>query len=239
MYFYTQSPDGTPNLKKVLNLPGGKAQGNIAGISGGKGTVARPGIQPVISGKVSQLASKVYQTPALLNNFTPTERGKILKELSNAGLDMAKFAVTNVTAAQRDDINRFDTIIRSAQDALSILAKGIDVGPVASAVKGVQAFFGSAPEYTAYAANLSRANSILVNQLSGAAVTPQEFERLKPFMVQPTDDEKTAKVKMDNFLKEISTTRANFIKRSTQTTTQIIESASDKKSGDLRGKYSY
>lgn len=228
-----------------------RQQTRLAGGGGGGGSTVRPQTLPetpeevkeVLSG-LSSIAQDVYENPALLDNFTPTEKGKIIKELSGAGLDLEEFTVEKVNAAQRTQIAQYDDLIRQGQSAGEFLEEtGLDTGPIASRVKSVQAAFGGAQDFTTYRGIIDNMSSALLKLRSGAAVTPQEYERIKGFIPTPLDDERTAKTKIFNFYTELDTARDNYIKRATQTEQQILESVdradTPPKQTNFRLKYNY
>jgi hypothetical protein len=190
---------------------------------------------------VSSRAQSVYENPGLLSNYTPTEKGKIIDELSKSGADMARFSVNNVTAGQRDQIAQYDDLIRQGQSAEGILSDSkLDTGPIASRVQSAKSLVGKAnPSFVDYRGVVDNMSSTLLKLRSGAAVTPQEFERIKGFIPSINDDEKTATQKINNFYNELDTARANYIKRSTQTSQQILDTAIKQDPTNLRAKYEY
>ena len=201
------SPGNTlvdPNTGKVIYQAPFKPLAGSSGGGGGSGSLS-PEAQAVINGTLK------------LEDLTPTVRGRIAGELLNAGYTRTE----NLNAGQRESIDQYDTLLREAQSAQTILDSGIDLGQIASRIKAGQAIFGGAQEYTQYNSIISNLSSILLRLRSGAAVTPQEYDRIKGFIPLVTDDEKTAKTKIARFFEEITKAQENYIKRSTQTSQQI------------------
>jgi len=66
------------------------------------------------TGNLSDFASDVFDNPALLNNLTATERGKVLKELSNSGADLNRFTVEDLSGSQREQVSMYDDLGRQA-----------------------------------------------------------------------------------------------------------------------------
>lgn len=211
-----------------------------------------------VNGDPSKLPSNlqaIYNNPQLLNNYTPTEKGKILNQLASAGLDLTRFGVEKLGQGQREQIDMFDTLNREAGNAKALLEKGLDTGQVASRGQEFSAkFLGGAQDYTTYRSVLDNLGSILIKARSGAAVTPQEFERIAGFIPNRYDDEKTAKTKIERFFTELEAAKSNYIKRATQSSYQISQEgngggaslntvlggASRSPSGtDFRSKYGY
>lgn len=181
---------------------------------------AAPGVVP---GKLSSRTQQVYDNPALISNYTPTERGKILDEIAESGLDTSRLTLANVNATQRDQVALFDEIENEADLAKQKYATGIDTGPISSRFQALQAVVGRAPEFTELRSIIDNMGSILLRMRSGAAVTPQEFERIKGFIPAINDDEKTAQTKITRFYAAIADAKQNYIKRSTQTSFQILQ----------------
>lgn len=215
----------------------GKKTSGGSGGGGGSVTISTPNGKDV---KLSARTSAVYDNPALLANFTPTERGKILGELANAGLDLATFAVENLNAGQRDQIAQYDDLVRQGKEAEISLVEGkLNTGPIASRIQAGKALVGGAQDFTRYRSTIDNMGSALLKLRSGAAVTPQEFERIKGFIPSVNDDEKTAATKITKFYEELDTARINYIKRATQTEQQILDTAVKQDQTNLRTKYNY
>ena len=222
----------------VSDVGKGTSRSSGGGGSGGSAPIPTPDGGSV---NVSARAQSVYDNPGLLSNYTPTEKGKIIDELSKSGADMARFSVNNVTAGQRDQIAQYDDLVRQGQSAEGILSDSkLDTGPLASRIQSAKALVGKAnPSFVDYRGVVDNMSSALLKLRSGAAVTPQEFDRIKGFIPSINDDEKTATQKINNFYNELDSARANYIKRSTQTSQQIIDSAIKQDPTNLRAKYEY
>ena len=168
-------------------------------------------------GSLSAEAKAVLNGTLKLEDLTPTVRGRIAGELLQAGYNRTE----NLNAGQREQIDLLDTVLREAQSAQTILDSGINTGQIASRIAAGQAVFGGAQEFTQYRSIVSNLSSILLRARSGAAVTPQEYDRIKGFIPLINDDEKTAKTKIARFMEEMAKARQNYIARATQTSQQI------------------
>lgn len=185
---------------------------------------------------LSPLAQNIYDNPALINNLTPTQKGKVLTELANNGLDLTQFATEKVTVAQREQIAGFDGLLREANNAASKLQDTqLDTGVIASSVSKLGALAGMAPDFTEYRSMIDNFGSALLKLRSGAAVTPQEFTRIAGFIPSVYDDEKTAQTKINRFIEETTAAQKNYVERSTQTTQQIQKSMSTQ-GGDIESQ---
>lgn len=187
--------------------------------AGGEGTTAA-GLEGL-----SARAKAIYDDPSLLKSYTATEQGKILDEFANAGIRFDAAALEKVTATQRSYIAKFDDMERDARQAQELVGK-VDTGPIAGTAGRAAQLIGTASkDFTNYRSTISRMNTTLLNLISGAAVTEGEAKRLAGFIPSITDDEKTAAWKISKFFDEVSSSKKNYIERSTQTTKQIMESA--------------
>ena len=185
---------------------------------------------------VSALAKQVLEAPELLSNFTPTERGKVITELVNAGYDVSSIAAPQINGAGREQIAQYDDLVRQGKQAETLLSEvGINTGMIASRVRKAGAALGFAEDFTRYRSVIDNMGSALLKLRSGAAVTPQEFERLRGFIPAINDDESTALTKIQEFYSELATARQNYIVRQTQTSEQIKKSAGI--SGDATDSY--
>jgi hypothetical protein len=223
----------SPTEAKTLGVPYGTTKGQAANmditIAGKKITSGGGGssLSTVSVSSLSPLAKNVYENPAIINNLTPTEKGKILKELSANGLDLKSFGLEKVNAGSREQIAQYDDLQRQADSAMEKLDAGLNTGPIASRVSAAKAMLGGESDFTKYRSVIDNMSSALLKLRSGAAVTPQEFERIAGFIPNINDDEKTAKTKIAEFKKEIASSQQNYIKRLTQSTLELIKPASD------------
>ena len=165
--------------------------------------------------------------PALLNNYTPTEKGKILDELSSAGADVSRFTLEKVAGTQKQMIADQDSVLRESDYASSILEAGLQTGLIQTPILEAKAVLGFASEFTKYKSALSNLNSTLLKARSGAAVTPQEYERIRGFIPLTTDDEKTAVTKIQRFKVEMELARQSLILRTTQSSYDLRKSVFD------------
>lgn len=173
---------------------------------------------------LSKRAQQVLENPSLLEQYTPTERGKILDEFADNKIAFDAAGLQKVSAAQREFVAKYDSIESQANKALE-LANVVNTGPFAGRAGSVAQVFGKAsPEFTDYNSAISDMNSVLVQLRSGAAVTDSEFKRIKGFIPSVNEDEKTAKQKIPKFIEAIAEAKSNYITRATQTTKQLMDS---------------
>lgn len=174
---------------------------------------------------VSARTKAVYDNPALISNYTPTERGKIIDELASAGVDISRFGLEKVAGGQREQIAKYDDLEREAKNAESLVTR-VNTGPLAGRSGSFAQVLGQAsPDFTAYKSSISNMNSILLNLRSGAAVSPSEYDRIKGFIPLINEDEKTAAQKIPQFFEAINNAKNNYINRATQSAFQLQQSA--------------
>lgn len=207
--------------KVIRSQPTAKAQSGTSGSGSGSGSSSGIG-GGTVSGKLSPQAQQVFDNPSLLSQYTPTERGKFLNQFAAAGLKFDAASMEKLNAGQREQIDAFDTLQREAGLVESILVGGLKTGLLDTTFAKSGQLLGKSTDFTTYDSSLSNMNSILLRARSGGAVTPQEYDRIKGFIPSAFDDEKTAATKVARFSEEMEAARQNYIKRATQTTSQII-----------------
>lgn len=195
------------------------------------GKTYAPGSTGSGTGTAGGITQAVMANPALYSTLTPTVKGQVIREMQAQGLDTTALTIPQLNNAQREQIDSFDTLQREAQLAKTYLESGLNTGPLASRTKKVGALLGGQKEFTQYRSSIDNLGSILIKARSGAAVTPQEFERIKGFIPGVNDDEATAKTKIDRFFSELEAAKANYIKRATQTSQQIASPTKTATSG--------
>jgi hypothetical protein len=223
-----------PNTGKSIftaptaKMQGGGTSGRAGSGSGGRGSTGNP--VSLRGESLSPQAKAVMNGTLNLEDLTPTQRGKIAGELASAGYQRAN----NVGATQRESIADFDTLLREAGNASALVDK-VNTGPIAGRLGSVGSKFGLADRnFNDYSSVISNFSSILLRLRSGAAVTPQEYERIAGFIPTLTDDEKTAKQKIERFMKETKVAQQDYVKRQTQTSQQLKTESSNDPLGILK-----
>ena len=193
-------------------------QANLKGAASG-------GVRPKNISELSSRARAVYDNPAVIRNYTPTEKGKILDELSSAGVDISRFGLAEINSGQREQIALFDEIENEAKFISDLSAK-TNLGPIASRDGSLAGIVGQASgNFVDIRSAINNMSSILLRMRSGAAVTPQEYTRIRGFIPELNEDEKTIQRKMSRFFSEIAAAKQNYIKRSTQSSFDIANSS--------------
>jgi len=117
-----------------------------------------------------------------------------------------------LTATQVDTVSGFDNTVRSANEALTILAKGVKTGPVAGAGLQANKYMDAAdPDQLKLEQTLSQIKASYMKALSGAAVSEQEVKRLAKFLPDIYDQEGVLKSKLETLLNDSSQKKTGFL----------------------------
>lgn len=172
------------------------------------------------SGNLSSYSNAVIANPALYETLTPTIKGQVAAELQASGYDTTALTMPKLTSEAKGQLEAIDTVEREAKSAQTLLENGLKTGLLDTTLHKAKQLGGGSKDYTIYASSIANLGAILLKARSGLAVTPQEYERIKPFIPLVTDDEKTAQSKITRFFEELSSAKASFIKRQTETPQQ-------------------
>ncbi len=129
--------------------------------------------------------------------------GQISAAEANAVLSL--LGMGGDTEKRTEKQNLFSAAARAAGDALALLESGqAKTGKVQNIGSKFGEFFGSQdPMQTEYYANLDSARGAALSALSGANVPPSEYERLRRFIPEPTDEYNIAVQKLRNFQEQM------------------------------------
>jgi hypothetical protein len=242
---YQPQTDGTykpitTKEKEAFNLSEGQSRYEVNPLTGKYEKVASVGktYAPGSGGGGSTsggITQAVIANPALYSTLTPTVKGQVIREMQSQGIDTTSLTIPQLNNTQREQIDSFDTMKREAQLAKTYLESGLNTGPIASRLSKGSAVLGGSKDFTNYRSSIDNLGSILIKARSGAAVTPQEFERIKGFIPGVNDDEKTATTKIDRFFTELEAAQNNYIKRATQTPQQIANTSTSSGGADPLG----
>ena len=175
----------------------------------------------VASGQLSATSNAVIANPAVYSTLTPTQKGVVAAELTASGYDTTALTIPKLTGEQTQKLDDYDTLEREAKSAQSILEGGLKTGLLDTPYQKGKQLFGKGKEYTLYNSSISNLSSILLRARSGAAVTPQEYDRIKGFIPEVTDDETTAQTKIKRFFEELELAKENYRKRITETPQKV------------------
>jgi len=195
---------------------------------GGGGGAAISGIEGA-----SNLTKAVLANPALYKTFSQNDREQVAIELQQAGRSDILTALTlpNVSGENRFKLSSLEDVTRNVDNALAQLDAGLNLGPIATRFQQAKEKVGKGdPRFTAYNAAISLVSANILRALSGVAVNPQEYDRIKAQIPIASDQESTARRKMERLRGELNLARDNFLSRQTQTSFELrsnISSPSD------------
>lgn len=167
-------------------------------------------------GRIRDFADDIFENPALLSTLTATERGDILKTLSNRGQDISKFGNPQFVDLKEADYQSLVDLsnLRNRIDQLRELNQKIDIGPIASQTKRAQRLIGQdTTDFDILEINSGRLLADFIKDISGAAVSEQEAERLARLVPNVNMQDTQFDNALNNFEQELENTLAGKIKR--------------------------
>lgn len=174
-------------------LQGQKDEGDIRDLRGAAAAVGIKGAETMSAGELRQRVKMADEA---------RENAARMREIgARSGPTSSGRAVPSSVATS---LGAYDAIARAAGDAVSSMKTATDAGvnvtgPGMGLVAGVLEKFKRADTRgTSARGALANVASEVMKQRSGGAITPQEFERLEPFLPSKFDDEATAQQKLND-----------------------------------------
>ena len=116
----------------------------------------------------------------------------------------------SLTPAQKTAIADFDSTIDAAKSAKE-MAKTVNTGFIAGNIGKVGQKVGMASQnFVALNSKIALIKSNFMKALAGANVTASEKTRLEQFLPDTSDSEETLQTKIDNFIQELESQKANL-----------------------------
>lgn len=168
-----------------------------------------------------------------------TDTGEIIRNIGGAkpatGSNVQPGAIVDangkplkLTATQVDTISGFDNTKISSQEALALLAKGVETGPVAGRTLQAKKLAGTQdPDQLKLEQNLQKIKSDFMKAISGAAVSESEVKRLSKFLPDITDQESVLKSKLDSLVYESQKFKDTYMRNLGAVQTQQVIVAPD------------
>ena len=233
-FFYKDPANGKIYLKPGASTPVVSVSSGGSGRSSGYSGVTGP----VNTGNLSARAKAVYENPILLDKYTPTEKGKILDELTASGADMSKFnkpleqtAITQINQTQKA-ISELQTLKTKIQQNIQYL------GPIT----GLQALnpWSKARQVQS---DINRVKQTVGKALEGGVLRKEDEEKYKKILATLTDTPETAAYKVDALLSSLYNDLNNYKSLQEGTGRYVPEdvtyNVSDDTKVNLRSKYAY
>lgn len=209
-----------------------RGSGGGGGGGGGNGTV-----------KVSPLTQSIIDNPSLYDDQTPTNRGEILKELTNAGYDTTNLGTKPLSDTAIAKISDLQTGLNGLQELkTTITGKTDQLGPI----KGLAALnpWSSAKKLQA---NVDLIRQKVGKALEGGVLRKEDEDKYKKILATLTDTPETASYKIDALISSLQNDISIYTSLQQSGGRSINVNAALTKKGtnsvtqpeDLRKKYNY
>ena len=117
-----------------------------------------------------------------------------------------------LTVGQVDTVRAFEDTLGAAQQALALLASGVQTGPLQNVGLQGAKFAGNAnPEQLKLEQLIGKLKADFIKSISGAAASESEVNRLAKFLPDIGDQENVIKSKLNTLLSETQRSRQNFL----------------------------
>ena len=203
--------------KQTYAMGGGKGGESVNGLLSADSDQLNPYYQSV--------ADAVLNNKSLYKDLTPSVKQIIAPYIQSQGFTAFGPGLTDT---QQTQLSGFDDMLGKASTMSQLIDQGAQTGPY-DQFKG--SVFGPATGSYAEEVDIGSIISDLQSQLlklrSGAAVTPQEYVRIRGFIPLASDQEPTVKVKLKRFNEEMQRARQNYEKRVGQTVGEVQSDVKD------------
>lgn len=151
------------------------------------------------NGTLSPSAQSVVDNPNLINSFTPTIKGQIITELSQAGYDISSLGSKPLSDTAIKEINQSNTALSSLNDLKNIISNNKDlVGPITGL-----AAINPYSEARKIQADIDRVKQQVGKSLEGGVLRKEDEVKYKKILATITDTPDTAIYKIDELIKNI------------------------------------
>lgn len=155
---------------------------------------------------ISDRAKLVLDNPALLSNYTNTEKGKIIDELAGAGVDTSPLEITAIGNTAIKDISQSKDALDSLADLSSKINNNLQyIGPV----KGLAAI-NPWSKARKIQADIDRIRQTVGKALEGGVLRKEDEEKYKKILATITDTPETAQYKITQLIDDIRSNIVNY-----------------------------
>lgn len=117
-----------------------------------------------------------------------------------------------LTATQVDTISGFESTTQGAQEALTLLGKGVKTGPIEGTALQAKKITGQQnPDQLKLEQKLAKIKADFMKSISGAAVSESEAKRLSAFLPTIYDQESVIKSKLESLISESQRTKGIYL----------------------------
>lgn len=182
--------------------------------------------------QLSTRAKAVYDNPILMNNYTPTEKGKILDEILNAGLDMGGTKPLSDTAIGK--IGETESAIANLGSLRDVVSANLQyIGPISGLAK-----YNPYSKARTVQAEVDRVKQTVGKALEGGVLRKEDEEKYKKILAQLTDTPETALYKIDSLITTLQRDIDNYKSLQSQAG-RAVSQTKTQNTEDLRTKYNY
>jgi hypothetical protein len=147
-------------------------------------------------GKLSALSQQVYDNPLLMAQLTPTERGKILKEVSDAGLDTSGLAAKALSDTAIKEITQTQAALAGLVDLQSKIKDNLEyIGPIAGFQK-----LNPWSKARQVQSDVDRIRQVVGKALEGGVLRKEDEEKYKKILATLSDTPETAEYKITQLM---------------------------------------
>jgi hypothetical protein len=155
---------------------------------------------------LSSRAEAVYNNPMLINQYTATEKGKIIDEISNAGLDPSGLVGKALSDTAIKEISQTQDALDSLNDLMTKIKDNKEyIGPI----KGL-AYLNPWSKARKVLADIDRIRQTVGKALGGGVLRKEDEEKYKKILATITDTPETAEYKIVQLIADINSNLKNY-----------------------------
>lgn len=156
--------------------------------------------------KLSERAKLVQSNPALLSNYTNTEKGKIIDELAKAGADTTSLEITALGNTAIKDISQSKDALDGLFDLSAKINDNLEyIGPI----KGLAAL-NPWSKARKIQSDIDRIRQTVGKALEGGVLRKEDEEKYKKILATITDTPSTAQYKITQLISDIKSNIVNY-----------------------------
>ena len=189
---------------QAYNTPG--AIGSDQLIRYANNVLSMAGIKTNTNTIISDRAKLVMNNPALLSNYTNTEKGKIIDELAKAGADTTSLEITALGNTAIKDISQSKDALDGLLDLSAKINDNLEyIGPI----KGLAALnpWSKARQVQS---DINRIRQTVGKALEGGVLRKEDEEKYKKILATITDTPSTAQYKITQLISDIKSNIINY-----------------------------
>jgi len=184
-------------------------------------------------GNLSPRAKQIYNNPTLINNYTATEKGEILDELANNGIELGGSKLLSDTAIK--EITQTQSAISNLKALKEVVQKNLQyVGPIS----GLQKYNPYSPAKMAQA-DIDRVRQNVGKALEGGVLRKEDEEKYKKILATLNDTPETAIYKIETLITTIERDLENYSQLQSQSGRYVPATSKGSTPDELRNKYNY